>query len=141
MKRTVYIIDDNPFVREALVMLIEDEPDLEVCGFAGTAFESMDNILAIQPDVVLTDLSMPGMGGIELITHLVNLIPQLRTLILSGYSEADYVEHALRMGARGYILKEDTTAILEGIRSVLRGEVYVSRSIRPPVLDKDSTCL
>lgn len=129
MNQTIYIVEDNLLVREALVMLIEDEPDLEVCGVAGTASEALDALLGMNPDLVLTDLSLPGMSGIELIERLRILKPHQRMLMLSGRAESAYAEQALAAGAKGYILKGDPLAIMEGIRQILDGAVYVSRSV------------
>jgi DNA-binding NarL/FixJ family response regulator len=129
MNQTIYIVEDNLLVREALVMLIEDEPDLEVCGVAGTASEALDALLGMNPDLVLTDLSLPGMSGIELIERLRILKPHQRMLMLSGRAEPTYAEQALAAGAKGYILKGDPLAIMEGIRQILGGAVYVSRSV------------
>ena len=129
MNQTIYIVEDNLLVREALVMLIKDEPDLEVCGVAGTASEALDALLGMNPDLVLTDLSLPGMSGIELIERLQIQTPRQRTAMLSGRTEPTYAEQALAAGAKGYILKGNPLAIIEGIRQVLGGAVYVSRSV------------
>lgn len=134
MKRTIYIVDDHPFVREALTMLIEDERDLEVCGMAETAAEALNAIPEVNPDLVLVDGSLPGLSGIELIEQLLILKPHQRTLMLSGHAEPVYAEQALAAGAKGYILKGDSLAILEGIRHVLGGKVYLSRPVRTQVL-------
>ena len=128
MKQTIYIIDDNAFVREALAMMVEDEPDLEVCGVAETSAKALDALLDMTPDLILVDFSLPGMNGIEFIERLRILKPQQRMLMLSGHTEPAYAEQALTAGARGYILKGEPSAIMEGIRHVLAGEVYVSDS-------------
>lgn len=131
MKRSLYMVDDHPLVREALVLLIEGEPDLELCGMAETATEALAAIPEVNPDLVLVDLSLPGMNGIELIQRLLALNPLQRTVILSGHTEPAHVEKSLAAGARGYILKGEPLTIMKGIRHALGGEVYVSRSIRP----------
>ncbi|HMB94368.1 MAG TPA: response regulator transcription factor [Rhodothermales bacterium] len=128
MKQTIYIIDDNVFVREALAMVVEDEPDLEVCGVAETASEALDALLDMTPDLVLVDFSLPGMNGIELIERLRILKPHQRMLMLSGHAESAYAEQALTAGAKGYLLKGKPGGIMEGIRHVLAGGVYVSPS-------------
>lgn len=122
MKQTIYIIDDNAFVREALVMLIEGEPDLEVCGVAETALEALDPILSMNPDLVLIDFSLPGMSGLECIERLRILKPRQRTAVLSGHPEPAYAEQALGAGARAYILKGEPLEIIDGIRQVLASE-------------------
>jgi len=138
MKKTIYIVEDNPYMREVLVMLIEEEEDLEVCGIAETATEALRTLCDLDPDLVIADLSMPGMTGIEFIERLCVLKPRLRVTILSAHTETVYAEQALVAGAKGYILKGDPMAIMEGIRLVLDGETYVSRSMRTPALRKHS---
>lgn len=119
MKRTVYIVEDNSFVREALVMLIEEEPDLEVCGVASAAAEALAAIPLAAPDLILTDLSLPGMSGMELVEHLLIQNPRQRVAVLSGHPEPHYAEQARVAGAGAYILKGDPEAMMEGIRHVL----------------------
>lgn len=130
MTRTIYIIEDNALVREALIILIEEEPDLAICGMAETAVEALEEILQAEPDVVLTDFSLPGMSGIELIERLSILKPEQRVAMLSAHTSPIYAEQALAAGALGYILKGNAVAVLSGIRRVLDGEVYVSPSVR-----------
>lgn len=130
MTRTLYLVDDHPLLREALLLLIEDQQDLSVCGVAETAMEALGAIPEVNPDLVLTDFSLSGMNGIELIKRLLILNPQQRAAILSGHTEPVYVEQALSAGAKGYILKGEPLGMMEGIRHVLDGGVYVSPSIR-----------
>lgn len=130
MKHTIYIVDDNVFVREALIMLIEEEPDLVICGAADTAVEALEVILRLQPDLVLTDYSLLGMSGIELIERLAILKPGQRVAMLSAHMEPVYADKALAAGAMGYILKGDGQSIVKGIRRVRDGNVYVSPAVR-----------
>ncbi len=119
MKRTVFIVEDNLFVREALVMLIEEEPDLEVCGVASAAAEALAAVPLAAPDLVLTDLSLPGMSGVELLKRLLLRNPRQRVAVLSGHPEPHYAEQARTAGALAYILKGDVEAMMESIRAVL----------------------
>ena len=136
MKKTIYIVDDNPYMREVLAMLVEEEDGLEVCGIAETPAEALRTLNHLDPNLVIADLSMPGMTGIEFIERLSILKPRLPVSILSAHTETVYAERALEAGAKGYILKGDPIAIMEGIRRILDGEIYVSRSMRTPVLRK-----
>jgi DNA-binding NarL/FixJ family response regulator len=138
MKKTIYIVDDNPYMREVLVMLVEEEEDLEVCGIAETATEALRTLCDLDADLVIADLSMPEMNGIEFIERLCQLKPQLRATILSARTETGYAEQALVAGAKGYFLKGDPMAIMEGIRRVLDGEIYVSSSMCTPALRKST---
>ena len=130
MTHTIYIVDDNVSVREALIMLIEEEPDLAICGAADTAVDALEVILRMQPDLVLTDYSLPGMSGVELIERLGILKPEQRVAMLSAHVERAYADQALSAGAAGYLLKGDGQAIIEGIRRMLGGNAYVSPVLR-----------
>ena len=129
---TIYIVDDSIFVREALIMLIEEEPDLAICGAADTAVEALEVILRLQPDLVLTDYSLPRMSGVELIERLGILKPDQRVAMLSAHVEPAYADRALAAGAAGYILKGDGQSIVKGIRRMLGGDAYVSPAVRTP---------
>lgn len=133
MTHTIYIVDDNVFIREALIMLIEEEADLAICGAADTALDALEVIPRLQPDLVLTDYSLPRMSGVELVERLGSLVPEQRVALLSAHMEPAYAEKALAAGAAGYILKEDGQSLVDGIRRVLDGDVYVSPAIRMAV--------
>lgn len=141
MTHTIYLVDDNVFVREALIMLIEEEPNLAICGAAETAFEALDAILRVKPDLVLTDFSLPDMNGIELIERLAILRPVQRVAMLSAHTEPLYADRALAAGATGYILKQEAQAVIAGIRRVVDGEAFISpalRTRRPCLSENDS---
>lgn len=84
----------------------------------------------VLPDLALVDISLPGMSGVELLTELGQLYPNLPCLVVSAHSHVSYAQQVLERGARGYVAKEDAIAIIEAIRQVLRGEVYLSDSMR-----------
>ena len=132
MKHTIYIVEDNRHVREALSMLIDEEPDLEVCGIAGTAAGALDMIRDVKPDLVLTDLSLPGMSGIELIERLQAERPEQRVVVVSAHLEPAHAEQALAAGAAGYYMKGDPSAIIDGIRQALAGEANAGQSVPSP---------
>ena len=129
MAHTIYVIDDNIFVREALIMLIEEQADLVVCGAADTAVEALDVILRLQPDLVLTDYSLPQMSGVELVERIRIRNLNQRVAFFTAHMEPAYADTALAAGAVGYILKEDWQSVVPGIRHVLNGHVYVSPAI------------
>lgn len=133
VNHAIYIVDDNALVREALVIIIQDEPDLDVAGASESAADALELVPRLSPDLVLTDLSLPDMTGIEFVERLLALKFRNRIAVLSAHSEPDYVEQALAAGAHGYILKGEPEAMVEGIRHVLSGDVFVSPSVRPHV--------
>lgn len=126
-RRRILLVDDHPFMRAGLAQLIDRQPDLMVCGEAGNPAEAFQQLAATKPDLVLTDLTMPGRSGLEFIKDLKAAEEDIAVLVISMHDEVVYAERALRAGARGYIMKEaGGENLLAAIRQVLRGEVYVS---------------
>ena len=137
MKRTVFVVDDHPVIRWGYISLINQEPDLEVCGEADTAFEALDKIPEASPDLAIVDISLAGMNGIELTKQLQVLHPDLPVLIVSMHDEVLYGDRALRAGARGYIMKREVrTKIVEAIRRLLRGGTYLSDQMSTRLLNQ-----
>jgi DNA-binding NarL/FixJ family response regulator len=129
-KRCVFIVDDHPLVREGLINLINRQSDLIVCGEAKDSAEAIAGIAKERPDVAIIDISLTNESGLELIKHLVRQFPQVALVVLSMHDEALYAERALRAGARGYVMKHETSkSVLASIRRVLAGEIYVSERI------------
>ena len=123
----VYIVDDHPLVREGLANLINQQSDVTVCGEAEDSTGAMSGIQTLQPDVVLVDISLKNESGLELVKTLKNQFPDLAVIVISMHDEALYAERALHAGARGYVMKRETTKnVLTAIRRVLEGDVYVS---------------
>ena len=133
-------MDDHPFMRAGLGQLIERQADLMVGGEAGNPAEALRELAKARPDLVLTDITMPGRSGLEFIKDLHAQDPNLLILVVSMHDEAIYAERALRAGARGYIMKEaGGENLLAAIRQVLRGEVYVSPRMSARILDNLSS--
>lgn len=135
-KKSVLIVDDHPMMREGLIQLIGHESDLQLCGEAGDAHEALEKVNASKPDLVVTDITLPGKSGIELIKDIHAMQPGLLVLVISMHDEALYVERVLRAGARGYIMKQEGgKKILEAIRQVLGGKIYVSEKMSAKILE------
>jgi len=135
IRRSIMLVDDHPLVREGVATMIRSTHDLEVSGEAGSASEALQSLDTGVPDLIMVDLSMPGVSGLELIKELRNRYPDLRILVLSMHEEGVYAERVLRAGAHGYIMKQaPSLKIIEAVRSVLRGEVYVSPAIASRML-------
>jgi DNA-binding NarL/FixJ family response regulator len=135
-RKRILLVDDHPFMRAGLAGLIERQPDLVVCGEAGNPAEAFRELARVQPDLVLTDLTMPGRSGLEFIKDLRAAQPTLAILVVSMHDEVVQAERALRAGARGYIMKEaGGENLLAAIRQVLRGEVYVSPRMSARILE------
>ncbi len=129
-KKRIFLVDDHPLVREWLTNLINQQPDLVVCGETGNAPEALQQISAAKPDVAIVDISLKESSGIELTKNLKLLHPGLAVLVLSMHEESQYAERALRAGAKGYIMKRETTKkVISAIRRVLEGKLYVSDDV------------
>jgi DNA-binding NarL/FixJ family response regulator len=128
-KRKVFVVDDHPLVRESLANLIDQQPDLVMCGEAENSNEAMAGIAAARPDVAIIDISLKDSFGLELIKKLHVSHPRVILLVLSMHDESLYAERVLRSGAMGYVMKQEATKkVIEGIRQVLEGKIYVSEN-------------
>ena len=126
-KYRVLLVDDHPVVRTGLQMVIQTQPDLESCGGMGTVADALVAVGREKPDLVITDLSLPGRGGIELIKDLLALYPKVRVLVCSMHDQLLYAERCLKAGAKGYIMKESSGQdLLAAIRTIAKGSVWVS---------------
>ncbi|MCI0744841.1 MAG: response regulator transcription factor [Verrucomicrobia subdivision 3 bacterium] len=136
VKKQILIVDDHPMVREGLAQLIAREPELAVCGEAGTAQEGLAKAAELKPDLILVDITLPGRSGLELIKDILAIRPETRVLVVSMHEESLYAERVLRAGGRGYIMKQEGgRKLVEAIRQVLAGQVYVSPSMSARLLD------
>jgi DNA-binding NarL/FixJ family response regulator len=126
VSNSVYIVEDHPRMRDLLREWIDELPGLSVCGTAESAETALRELETMQADVAMIDMSLPMMGGIELVAALRERHPRTRCLILSGHNETSYVERALAAGAQGYLLKGEPSEIQTAIERVLAGERYLS---------------
>jgi DNA-binding NarL/FixJ family response regulator len=134
-KKTVFLVDDHPIVRQGLTLLINQEADLAVCGAAEEMQSALAAIHAVRPDILIVDISLNGPDGLELLKTVRITSPRLPVLILSMHDESIYAERALRAGASGYIMKQEATEkVLVALRRILSGEIYVSERIANSML-------
>lgn len=120
MKR-VFVVEDHLVMRRMLGTLIGRMPSLELCGEADSAEKALQEIPAASPDIILIDVSLPGMNGIELARHLRAEHPDLPILIISGHDKSVYAEQAFQVGAQGYTMKGDPMAIIRALQDILQG--------------------
>jgi DNA-binding NarL/FixJ family response regulator len=119
-----------------LAQLIENEPDLEVCGEAERAMEAFEKVQQLQPDLLLADITLPDKNGLEMIKDLQASNAGLPILVISMHDEALYAERVLRAGGRGYIMKQEGgKKLIQAIRTVLQGQIYVSEKISAKILE------
>lgn len=126
----VYLIEDHPLMRETLCDLVELTPGLEFAGAAESAEEALEWLADGEADLLLVDISLPGLSGLELVEIVRERWPELRCLIVSGHRQQSHVERAMGAGAGGYVMKGDAAEIPRAIESIFRGETYLSRELR-----------
>ena len=130
------IADDHTVVRDGLRMLLESEGDFSVVGEADNGSEALSKVATLQPDIVLLDIRMPHMDGIETVRRLPEYSQRTRSLIISMYAHDEYVLRSARNGADGYVLKDATKEeLMRAIRSVCQGHKYFSGSISQVLVD------
>lgn len=136
-KRRIFLVDDHPITRQGVVVLINQEADLEVCGEADSAPKAFDLLQKSKADLAVVDISLKTTSGIELTKNLKVLLPDLPVLIMSMHDESLYAERALRAGAKGYVMKQEASDnILIAIRRILDGELYLSDKMKEKMLHR-----
>ncbi len=135
-KKRILLVEDHPTTRYGLVALISREPELEVCGEAGTAKAALSLVQKCAPDLLLADLGLPMRSGLDFLKDVRALHPDLPVLVVSMHDEELYAERAIRAGARGYIMKsEGGEELLDAIRQVLNGGIYASPTVATRLLE------
>lgn len=133
---TVLIADDHPLFRNGMRALLAADPDTEVIGEATTGEQAIEMAAALQPDVILMDIQMPGMGGIEATRRILHTSPHIRILVVTMYEDDHSVFTAMRAGARGYLLKgASPDEVMRAIMAVGNGEAIFSPSIATRLID------
>lgn len=134
-KIRVFLADDHVLVRQGFRHILEDDPRITVVGEAGTGLAAMEQCKELKPDVVVMDLSMPELGGLEASAEILKLNPETKILILSMYSNENYVRKAFEVGAKGYMLKDAIEIDLtRAVTALAAGESYVSPGISSLVI-------
>jgi len=132
----VLLADDHALVRAGIRALMEKIPSVEVVGEAGTGREALELVRSTLPSIVLMDIAMTELGGLEALPRITKDFPSVKVIILSAHANEEYVIRALREGASGYMLKDSATTELElAINSVTQGKIYLSPSISRTVID------
>jgi len=133
----VLVADDHTIVREGLLSLLREQPDIAVVGAAANGREALEKAQRSFPDVVVMDIAMPLLNGIETARQLRDLLPRTKVIVLTMYADDAYVLQALQAGVRGYLLKKAAAAeLLEAIRAVERGEFYLSSEISHVLVER-----
>ncbi len=137
MSIRVLLVDDQPLLRTGFRLILQSEPDLEVVGEAGDGEVALAQVRALRPDVVLMDIRMPRMDGVEATRRLTTLDAPPRVLVLTTYELDEYVVDSLRAGASGFLLKDvPAEDLVEAVRVVHRGEAVVAPRVTRRLLDR-----
>ena len=133
----VLVVDDHPVVRQGLIAILRFEPDLELVGEAADGREAVRLILERRPDVVLLDLRLPELSGVEVMRAVRPQAPEVRFLVLTTYDTEMYIAPALAAGARGYLLKDAAPdELVRGVRAVMEGRAALEPSVAARLLDR-----
>jgi DNA-binding NarL/FixJ family response regulator len=136
-KSAIFVVDDHPIMRDGISQLIDQQADLKICGGAASGPEALEALKTMDPDLLLVDISLTGMDGIELLKIVKKRKARLPMLVLSMHAEALYAERAIRAGAKGYVMKHDPAdTLLAAIRKVLTGKIYLSPAMTEKLLEK-----
>ncbi len=131
----ILLVDDHPLMRKGLALTLDAETDLRVVGQAEDAETALQMVDEVEPDIVIVDISLPGMSGLEFIKHLTAVNPDVKTLVVSRHDEVLYAERSIRAGAKGYIMKLVAgDVIVKAVRRILNGGIYVSEEINERLL-------
>jgi DNA-binding NarL/FixJ family response regulator len=137
MSITVFLADDHRMVREGFRLLIETQTDIKVVGEAGNGRETVRQVAKLNPDVVLMDIEMPELNGIEATRQISETCPNTRVIILSMYSTPQHISRAFKAGARGYILKESAgDDVIKAIQTVHNGMIFMCSEISEVVVSQ-----
>jgi len=135
-KTRILLADDHSVVRSGFRLILNQQPDLEVVGEAASGTEAVRQTLALKPDLVIMDVGMPDINGVEATRRIIEQCPDCKVLILSMHRDSVYVRETLRAGAKGYLLKDSIDEdLVNAVRAVARGEGFLSPAVSKTVLD------
>lgn len=131
------LVDDHTVVRDGLASMLSSQEDFEVAGHANNGREAVERVAALQPDVILMDLRMPEMGGVEAMHAISSERPDTRFIVLTTYDDDDHLFQAIEAGAKGFLLKDTSREdLFEAVRAVHRGESGIEPGVAARVLDR-----
>ncbi len=135
-KIKILIVDDHNVVRSGIAALLNNQPDIEVVGEASDGLDAIEKVKKLQPNIVLIDISMPGLNGIDATYRIRKNEEGIKVLILTQYDNEEYIKRALQCGASGYLLKNSlATDLLHAIRSVHAGDLFFTPSVSKIIID------
>ena len=131
MSIRILLVDDHPLIRDGVRNLLEKDPGIELIAAVGSAQETFQQIEQDPPDILILDMELPDLPGAEVARQVLNAHPQIKILVLSGHDDKEYINEVLKLGASGYLVKEEAPEmILDAIRGIARGEQgWISRQV------------
>lgn len=134
-KKRIVVVEDHPIMRKGLVLTLESDPAFEVVEELDRGEELIPRVDELKPDLIIVDISLSGMNGLELVKHLIAQNKELKILVVSRHDESLYAERVIRAGAKGYLMKQEAgDVLLTAVRKVLRGAIYVSDEVSEHLL-------
>lgn len=134
-RKKIVIVDDHPLMRKGLAQTLEAEPALKVIAQRETGEDMLKDLESLSPDLVIADISLKGMNGLELVKHLLSRDRTLKILMVSRHEEDIYAERVVRAGAKGYVMKHEAAEVLlKAVRKILNGGIYVSEEVNERLL-------
>jgi len=135
-KVRILLADDHTILREGIKVLLNRENDMEIVAEAEDGAQALEKVRAVKPDVVVMDISMPKIGGLEVTREITETFPDVKVVILTMHDNEEYLVQALKSGAKGYVLKEAAaTDLAEAIRAVVRGDAYLYPTVARKLVD------
>ena len=136
MKIQVLLVDDHAMVRQGLRVLLESEPDIVIAGEAETGRQAVQLAATLHPDVIVMDVTMPNLNGLEATRQIMKEMPDSKILVLSAYSDHEYVQQLTEAGAAGYLLKQAASgSLIKAVREVAKGNAFFSPTLSKHLLD------
>ena len=135
-KKSILIIDDHPLFREGLKVIIERDSKFEVVGEVGNGRQGLQLTKKLKPDMIIVDISLPDLSGLQLTREIRTLFSKTRILIVSMHSKIDYIAEAFQAGANGYVVKESASEkLVQGLESIVRGDYFLDLSVSHAVVE------
>lgn len=134
-KKSIVLVDDHPLMRKGLALTLDSDPAYEVIEQLDRGEELIQRLNELNPDLIIIDVSLPGMSGLELVKHIISQKEDQKMLVVSRHDESLYAERVIRAGAKGYVMKlEASEVLLKAVRKVLSGGIYVSEEVSERLL-------